>query len=88
MREAFDGIKKIPHPEEAAKQLSRRTHAADPAQSQFLTRSFARDDEGSGDTVSWEHLPACLLPNEIITARMTELAHMGAAIGVYVAADA
>jgi hypothetical protein len=30
MRQYFDGIKKIPHPEEAAKQLSRRTHAADP----------------------------------------------------------
>ena len=33
--ETFDGIKKIPHPEEAAKQLSRRTHRADPAYRQF-----------------------------------------------------
>jgi hypothetical protein len=31
MRQVFDGIKKIPHPEEAAKQLSRRTHCADAA---------------------------------------------------------
>jgi hypothetical protein len=31
MREVFDGIKKIPHPEEAAKRPSRRTHRADPA---------------------------------------------------------
>jgi hypothetical protein len=29
MRKALDSIKKIPHPEEAAKQLSRRTHVAD-----------------------------------------------------------
>src|SRR6266566_4642631 len=28
MREAFDGIKKVPHPEEAAKRPSRRTHGA------------------------------------------------------------
>src|SRR5467141_2385309 len=31
MRDAIDGIKKIPHPEEAAERLSRRTHRADPA---------------------------------------------------------
>src|SRR5713101_9528452 len=36
MREGFDDIKKIPHPEEAAKRLSRRTHRADPAQFQFF----------------------------------------------------
>src|ERR1700751_5835019 len=30
VRLGFDSIKKIPHPEEAAKQLSRRTHFADP----------------------------------------------------------
>jgi hypothetical protein len=30
MREATDGIKKRPHPEEAAQRLSRRTHGADP----------------------------------------------------------
>jgi hypothetical protein len=48
MRDAFDSIKKIPHPEEAAKQLSRRTHGADPADRQFpdsldisITRSAA-----------------------------------------------
>jgi hypothetical protein len=29
MRNALDNIKEIPHPEEAAKQLSRRTHVAD-----------------------------------------------------------
>ena len=29
MRGAIDGIKKIPHPEEAAERLSRRTHRAD-----------------------------------------------------------
>src|SRR3981189_3508352 len=31
MRDTIDGIKKIPHPEEAAKRPSRRTHRADPA---------------------------------------------------------
>src|ERR1700738_1094426 len=30
MREAFDGINGIPHSEEAAQRLSRRTHSADP----------------------------------------------------------
>jgi hypothetical protein len=31
MREVFDGINGIPHSEEAAQRLSRRTHSADPA---------------------------------------------------------
>jgi hypothetical protein len=35
MKEVFDIIEKIPHPEEAAKQLSRRTHGANPASRQF-----------------------------------------------------
>src|SRR5713226_4135319 len=35
-RQVFDGIKRIPHPEEAAKQLSRRTHRTDPADLQFF----------------------------------------------------
>src|SRR5579859_8195559 len=30
MRRFYDGIKKKPHPEEAAKRLSRRTHGAGP----------------------------------------------------------
>ena len=41
MREAFDGIKKIPHPEEAAKQLSRRTRALVQPIVNFLTAAFA-----------------------------------------------
>jgi hypothetical protein len=45
MREAFDGIKKIPHPEEAAKQLSRRTHGADPADREFPYSLFRGGDE-------------------------------------------
>jgi hypothetical protein len=36
MRYIFDGIKKCPHPEEAAQRLSRRTHCADPAARQFF----------------------------------------------------
>jgi hypothetical protein len=32
MMEVFDDIENSPHPEEAAKQLSRRTHPADPAE--------------------------------------------------------
>src|SRR6516165_8971538 len=35
MRKAPDGIKKNAHPEEAAKQLSRRTQRVDPANRQF-----------------------------------------------------
>jgi len=38
MRKAFDGIRKIPHPEEAAEQLSRRTRGADPANLAFLAQ--------------------------------------------------
>ena len=34
--EIVDGINGIPHPEEAAERLSRRTHNADPADPQFL----------------------------------------------------
>ena len=34
--EVFGDIKTTPHPEEAAKQLSRRTHGADPADLQFF----------------------------------------------------
>ena len=34
--EIVDDIKKTPHPEEAAKQLSRRTHRANPADLQFF----------------------------------------------------
>jgi hypothetical protein len=45
MREASDGIKKIPHPEEAAKQLSRRTHGADPADREF---PFTLESGGPG----------------------------------------
>jgi hypothetical protein len=45
MREAFDGIKKIPHPEEAAKQLSRRTHGAGPADREFPYSRLRREDE-------------------------------------------
>ena len=41
-RACFEGrpwaLRKIPHPEEAAKQLSRRTHGADPADPRFPTR--------------------------------------------------
>ena len=43
MREAFDGIKKIPHPEEAAKQLSRRTHGRDAANREFPYTLESRD---------------------------------------------
>src|SRR6266404_3472248 len=35
MREVVDGITGIPHPEEAAERLSRRTHGVDPANRQF-----------------------------------------------------
>jgi hypothetical protein len=38
--EAFDGIEKIAHPEEAAKQLSRRMHGGDPADRRFLYNLF------------------------------------------------
>jgi hypothetical protein len=45
MRYAFDGIKKTPHPEEAAKQLSRRTHCANPADLQFFHTLFRGNDD-------------------------------------------
>ena len=35
MKEVVDGITGIPHPEEAAERLSRRTRNADPASRQF-----------------------------------------------------
>jgi hypothetical protein len=38
--EVFDGIKKISHPEGAAKQLSQRTHCANPADLQFFHTFF------------------------------------------------
>jgi hypothetical protein len=56
MRKVFNGIEKIPHPEEAAPgsarcaargqapQLSRRTHGADPANRQFPDRLFRGGD--------------------------------------------
>jgi hypothetical protein len=43
MRKA-DGIEKIPHPEEAAKRPSRRTHGADPANRRFPDSLLRRDD--------------------------------------------
>ena len=43
MRYVFDGIKKIPHPEEAVERPSRRTHRACPAQFQFFHRLGGRD---------------------------------------------
>jgi hypothetical protein len=46
--EVFDGIKKIPHPEEAAKELSRRTHCADPAVQFFHTRFRGHDGKKCG----------------------------------------
>jgi hypothetical protein len=42
MRKVFDGIEKIPHPEEAAEQLSRRTQGADPADRRFPYTRFRR----------------------------------------------
>ena len=44
----MDGIKKIPHPEEAAKQLSRRTHSADPVDREFPYTLFRG---GEGDLI-------------------------------------
>ena len=46
MREVVDGVTGIPHPEEAAERLSRRTHGADPASRQFPDSLFRRDGEG------------------------------------------
>jgi hypothetical protein len=59
MREAFDSIKKSPHPEEAAKRLSRRKHGDDPAGFDFFTNSKvgvqgARQGVGSGFLLSQE----------------------------------
>ena len=54
MRDGIDGINKIPHPEEAAKRPSRRTHGAAPAHPGLLpssrgargeTHSYLRDPE-------------------------------------------
>src|SRR6266404_7219082 len=44
MRYIFDGIKKIPHPEEAAERPSRRTHRVCPAQFQFFHRLLRGGD--------------------------------------------
>src|ERR1700730_9043603 len=46
MRYIFDGIKKMPHPEEPAQRASRRTHRSDPAGGRsFPTRLGHRVDE-------------------------------------------
>src|SRR6266446_8478436 len=45
MRYIFDGIKKIPHPEEAAERPSRRTHRVCPAQFQRV--------EGRDPRMNW-----------------------------------
>jgi hypothetical protein len=52
MRKAFDGIKKIPHPEEAAKQLSRRTHGVIQPIVNFLTASGSRGPLFRGTNLS------------------------------------
>src|SRR6266566_89911 len=45
MRCNIDGIKTIPHPEEAAQRLSRRAHRASPATCQLLHRPSAEARE-------------------------------------------
>jgi hypothetical protein len=44
IRKTFDGSEKIPHPEEAAKWPSRRTHCVNPADRRFL---YPRDTRNS-----------------------------------------
>src|SRR5713101_8967784 len=52
MRYVVDGIGKVPHPEEAVKRPSRRTHGAHPADRQFVHRLFRGDDARPADI--WE----------------------------------
>jgi hypothetical protein len=46
MRYVVDGFKKNPHPEEAAKRPSRRTHYADPAIRRFICRTVQKNKIG------------------------------------------
>src|SRR5882672_10338881 len=52
MRQIFDGTKKIPHPEEAAKRPSRRTRDADPASLRISSQPRKRGSRASGGAVA------------------------------------
>ena len=61
MMKVFDSIKKIPHPEEAAKQLSRRTHGADPGGRRFPDSLLRGGDEGPTRRAAMSYYPAAFL---------------------------
>jgi len=57
MRKVLDGVKKIPRPEEAAQQLSRRMRGADPANRQFPYILLRRGEKR--DKFQNHHIRAC-----------------------------
>ena len=64
MRRFCNGIKKKPHPEEAAQRLSRRTHGAGPGP----TETFARSHTVAGQTPSTKYASASPGQGGIVTA--------------------
>ena len=52
MTDVIDGIKKNPHPEEAAKRPSRRTHSGDPADRRILQK-LPQAEEGVREAGGW-----------------------------------
>src|SRR5205809_5593888 len=60
--EVFDRINGIPHAEEAAERLSRRTHGADPADRQFLPSLYANPPCSLPQTL--QSAPCC--PNPVL----------------------
>src|SRR5215470_12447347 len=80
MRNSINAITDLPHGEQRPQGASRTTHHRDAA--------FLHSNKSTREGGREFPLPRRLLPDEIITARMTELADAYGAVAVDAAADA